>query len=74
VVEIVCALTAQAKAIILDEPTGVLEDRAHKELFQVFWHLKQSQGVSFSHIYHRHAEETKIEEAVREIIKILIRL
>ena len=38
-VEIARALTTRAKAIVLDEPTDVLEDRSRNDLFEVIHHL-----------------------------------
>jgi ribose transport system ATP-binding protein len=63
-VEIARALTTQAKVIVLDEPTDVLEDRSRTELFQVIRHLKQDQGVSFIYISHRYAEVAEIGDRV----------
>jgi len=45
-VEIARALTTQAKAIILDEPTDVLEDQSRKALFEVIRKLKVEQGIA----------------------------
>jgi len=63
-VEIARALTTQAKVIVLDEPTDVLEDRSRKDLFQVIRHLKQDQGVGFVYISHRYAEVAEIGDRV----------
>jgi ribose transport system ATP-binding protein len=63
-VEIARALTTAAKAIILDEPTDVLEDRSRKELFEVIRHLKAEQNVSFIYISHRYAEVAEIGDRV----------
>ena len=63
-VEIARALTTQAKVLVLDEPTDVLEDRSRKDLFQVIRHLKQEQGVSFIYISHRYAEVAEIGDRV----------
>jgi ribose transport system ATP-binding protein len=63
-VEIARALTTQAKAIILDEPTDVLEDRSRKDLFQVIHQLKEEQGVGFIYISHRYAEVYELGDRV----------
>ena len=63
-VEIARALTTQAKVIVLDEPTDVLEDRSRQELFQVIRRLKQEQNVSFIYISHRYAEVAEIGDRV----------
>ncbi len=63
-VEIARALTTQAKVIVLDEPTDVLEDRSRQELFQVIRQLKQEQNVSFIYISHRYAEVAEIGDRV----------
>jgi ABC-type sugar transport system ATPase subunit len=63
-VEIARALTTQAKVIVMDEPTDVLEDRSRKDLFQVIRQLKQEQGVSFIYISHRYAEVAEIGDRV----------
>lgn len=63
-VEIARALTTQAKVIVLDEPTDVLEDRSRKDLFQVIRHLKQEQGIGFVYISHRYAEVAEIGDRV----------
>ena len=63
-VEIARALTTQAKVIVLDEPTDVLEDRSRNDLFQVIHQLKQEQGVGFIYISHRYAEVYEIGDRV----------
>jgi ribose transport system ATP-binding protein len=63
-VEIARALTTKTKAIVLDEPTDVLEDRSRKDLFQVIRQLKQEQGVAFVYISHRYAEVAEIGDRV----------
>jgi ribose transport system ATP-binding protein len=63
-VEIARALTTQAKVIVLDEPTDVLEDRSRQDLFQIIRHLKNEQGVSFIYISHRYAEVAEIGDRV----------
>jgi len=63
-VEIARALTTQAKAIILDEPTDVLEDRSRQDLFQVIHQLKEEQGVGFVYISHRYAEVYELGDRV----------
>jgi ribose transport system ATP-binding protein len=63
-VEIARALTTNTKAIVLDEPTDVLEDRSRKDLFQVIRQLKQEQGVAFVYISHRYAEVAEIGDRV----------
>jgi ribose transport system ATP-binding protein len=63
-VEIARALTTQAKVIVLDEPTDVLEDRSRKDLFDVIRQLKAEQGVAFVYISHRYAEVAEIGDRV----------
>jgi ribose transport system ATP-binding protein len=63
-VEIARALTTQAKVIVLDEPTDVLEDRSRKDLFQVIAQLKKEQGVAFIYISHRYAEVYEVGDRV----------
>ena len=63
-IEIARALTTQAKVIVLDEPTDVLEDRSRKDLFQMIHRLKQEQGVAFVYISHRYAEVAEIGDRV----------
>jgi len=63
-VEIARALTTQAKVIVLDEPTDVLEDRSRNDLFQVIHQLKEEQGVGFIYISHRYAEVYELGDRV----------
>jgi ribose transport system ATP-binding protein len=63
-VEIARALTTQAKVIVLDEPTDVLEDRSRQDLFQVIQQLKEEQGVGFIYISHRYAEVYELGDRV----------
>ena len=63
-VEIARALTTQARAIIMDEPTDVLEDRSRKDLFQVIRQLKQEHGISFIYISHRYREVYEVGDRV----------
>lgn len=63
-VEIARALTTQARVIVLDEPTDVLEDRSRKDLFQVIAQLKKGQGVAFIYISHRYAEVYEVGDRV----------
>lgn len=64
VVEIARALTTQAKVIVLDEPTDVLEDRSRRDLFQVIRQLKQEHGISFVYISHRYREVHEVGDRV----------
>jgi ribose transport system ATP-binding protein len=63
-VEIARALTTQAKVIVLDEPTDVLEDRSRKDLFNVIRQLKDNHGVSFIYISHRYREVYEVGDRV----------
>ncbi len=63
-VEIARALTTKAKAIVLDEPTDVLEDRSRNDLFQVIHQLKEEQNVGFIYISHRYAEVYELGDRV----------
>ena len=63
-VEIARALTTKAKAIVLDEPTDVLEDRSRNDLFEVIHQLKEEQGVGFIYISHRYAEVYELGDRV----------
>jgi ribose transport system ATP-binding protein len=63
-VEIARALTTQAQAIILDEPTDVLEDRSRNDLFEVIEQLKVEQNVGFIYISHRYAEVYELGDRV----------
>ncbi len=62
-VEIARALTTRAKAIILDEPTDVLEDRSRHDLFGVIEKLK-ADGIGFIYISHRYAEVYELGDRV----------
>jgi ribose transport system ATP-binding protein len=63
-VEIARALTTQARVIILDEPTDVLEDQARQDLFDVIGQLKQENDVGFIYISHRYAEVYELGDRV----------
>ncbi len=63
-VEIARALTTQARVIVLDEPTDVLEDRSRRDLFQVIAQLKREQSVAFIYISHRYAEVYEVGDRV----------
>lgn len=63
-VEIARALTTQARVIVLDEPTDVLEDRSRKDFFAVIHQLKKEQGIGFVYISHRYAEVHEIGDRV----------
>lgn len=63
-VEIARALISDAKVIILDEPTDVLEDRSRNDLFDVIRKLKQEQNVGFVYISHRYQEVYEIGDRV----------
>jgi ribose transport system ATP-binding protein len=63
-VEIARALTTQARAIIMDEPTDVLEDRSRQDLFQVIRQLKTEHGISFIYISHRYREVYEVGDRV----------
>jgi ribose transport system ATP-binding protein len=63
-VEIARALTKQARVIVLDEPTDVLEDRSRQDLFQVIRQLKKEYGVSFIYISHRYREVFEVGDRV----------
>lgn len=63
-VEIARALTTQARAIIMDEPTDVLEDRSRQDLFQVIRRLKTEHGISFIYISHRYREVYEVGDRV----------
>ena len=62
-VEIARALTKQAKVIVLDEPTDVLEDRSRQDLFDVINKLK-ADGIGFIYISHRYAEVYELGDRV----------
>jgi len=63
-VEIARALTTQAKVLVLDEPTDVLEDQSRKDLFQIIRQLKQEHGISFIYISHRYREVYEVGDRV----------
>ncbi|MFC1975238.1 sugar ABC transporter ATP-binding protein [Chloroflexota bacterium] len=63
-VEIARALTTNAKVLVLDEPTDVLEDRSREDLFQVIDQLKKEQDVGFIYISHRYAEVYELGDRV----------
>ena len=63
-VEIARALTTDAKVIVLDEPTDVLEDRSRQDLFDLIHHLKTEQNVGFIYISHRYAEVYELGDRV----------
>jgi len=63
-VEIARALVTEAKGLILDEPTDVLEDRSRSDLFEVIRRLKASHGVGFVYISHRYAEVHELGDRV----------
>ena len=64
IVEIARALTTQARVIVLDEPTDVLEDKSKQDLFQVIEQLKKEQDVGFIYISHRYAEVYELGDRV----------
>ncbi len=63
-VEIAKALVKDARVLVLDEPTDVLEDRSRKNLFDVIHELKVSHNVGFIYISHRYAEVHEIGDRV----------
>jgi ribose transport system ATP-binding protein len=63
-VEIARALVTDARALILDEPTDVLEDRSRQDLFDVIHYLKKYRGVGFIYISHRYTEVHEIGDRV----------
>ncbi|MGB7537332.1 MAG: sugar ABC transporter ATP-binding protein [Anaerolineales bacterium] len=63
-VEIARALTTKAKAIVMDEPTDVLEDQSRKNLFEVIRRLKKENNVGFIYISHRYAEVYELGDRV----------
>jgi ribose transport system ATP-binding protein len=63
-VEIARALATDARVIVLDEPTDVLEDRSRRDLFQVIHQLKTEHGVAFIYISHRYAEVHEVGDRV----------
>lgn len=63
-VEIARALATQARVIVLDEPTDVLEDRSRRDLFQVISQLKREHNVAFIYISHRYREVYEVGDRV----------
>ena len=63
-VEIARALVTDAKALILDEPTDVLEDSSRNELFDVIRKLKTEQNMGFIYISHRYQEVFELGDRV----------
>ena len=62
-VEIAKALSAEARIIILDEPTAALSEQEIKRLFQVIRDLKK-RGIAFIYISHRLEEIAEIGDRV----------
>jgi len=62
-VEIARALVTDARVIVLDEPTDVLESTSRNDLFKVINHLKK-EGVGFIYISHRYAEVYELGDRV----------
>ena len=62
-VEITKAFSAQAKILVLDEPTAVLAPQETDQLFSVMRRLK-SQGISLIHITHRLEEVFEIADRI----------
>jgi len=62
-VEIARAIGAQAKLLIMDEPTASLSERETKNLYQVIRQLRE-QGVGIIYISHRLEELTKLADRV----------
>jgi ribose transport system ATP-binding protein len=63
-VEIARALVKEARVLVLDEPTDVLEDRSRRDLFAVINELKKSHNVGFIYISHRYAEVHQLGDRV----------
>jgi ribose transport system ATP-binding protein len=63
-IEIARALTRNAKVIVLDEPTDVLEENSRRDLFALIRELKQEHNVAFIYISHRYAEVAEIGDRV----------
>jgi len=63
-IEIARALVTDARALILDEPTDVLEDQARNDLFEVISKLKTQQNVGFIYISHRYQEVYELGDRV----------
>ncbi len=62
-VEIVKALSHDAKVLIMDEPTAALNEREIEELFDTIRHLR-SKGVGIIYISHRMDELFKISDRI----------
>jgi len=62
-VEIVKALSFNARALIMDEPTSPLNDTEVEELFDIIRHLR-SQGVGIIYISHRMDELFRISDRI----------
>ena len=62
-VEITKAFSAQAKILVLDEPTAVLAPHEAEQLFTVMRRL-QAQGISLIHITHRLEEVFQIADRI----------
>ncbi|MCY3022320.1 MAG: sugar ABC transporter ATP-binding protein [Planctomycetota bacterium] len=63
-VEIARALVTDACALVLDEPTDVLEDRSRHDLFEVIGRLKREHQVGFVYISHRYREVHELGDRV----------
>jgi rhamnose transport system ATP-binding protein len=63
IVEIAKAIGAEAKVLIMDEPTSALTEREAKSLFQVIDNLR-AQGAGIIYISHRLEEITAIADRV----------
>jgi ribose transport system ATP-binding protein len=63
-VEIARALITDAKALILDEPTDVLEDQSRRLLFDIILNLKEKFKVGFIYISHRYTEVHELGDRV----------
>ena len=63
-VEIARALVREAKVLVLDEPTDVLEDRSRQDLFDVIRDLKKTNHVGFIYISHRYSEVHQLGDRV----------
>jgi ribose transport system ATP-binding protein len=63
-VEIARALVKDARVLVLDEPTDVLEDRSRQDLFGVIAELKRSHDVGFIYISHRYSEVHQLGDRV----------
>ena len=63
IIEIIKAMTKDAKVIILDEPTATLSDREVKRLFEMVRELK-AKGVAFVIVSHRINEIYEISDRI----------